>query len=62
MYDFVEKDDLQAAYIYEPGKWGFEVSQGTDNKLAESLYSLSEKLIREKAGDDSLLDWEEIKP
>ncbi|THH10036.1 hypothetical protein EW145_g1596 [Phellinidium pouzarii] len=53
----IEEKDLQGVYITDPGEWGGESKQSQDEILRENLWSLSHKLIQEKAGEDAFLDW-----
>jgi hypothetical protein len=39
------------------GQLGKESSQASDPKLGDALWDLSERLIKEKVGDDALADW-----
>lgn len=57
----VEMHNLNGEYITDPGKWGGESEQGKDWQLADNLWKLSTELVKEKAGEDALLDWSEVK-
>lgn len=59
--DDVEKNrvDFQGKYFNDPGVLGGESKQGCDPELGARLWSLTEKLIREKGGQDALLSWDE---
>lgn len=54
--EIVEKNH-QAAYIQDPGKVGGETKQAQDTWLAEACWELSERIIREKVGEDALGSW-----
>lgn len=56
----VEAKHLQAVYVTDPGKWGGETDQAKDETLRENLWTLAEKLIKERAGEDAFLDWAQI--
>lgn len=49
--------ELQGAYITDPGKTGGETKQAGDMELAENVWTLCERLIRERLGEDALHDW-----
>ncbi|KAI0812517.1 hypothetical protein BC629DRAFT_1579886 [Irpex lacteus] len=59
--DDVEKNrvDFQGKYFNDPGVLGGESKQGCDPELGARLWTLTEKLIREKGGQDALLPWDE---
>jgi len=57
----VEMLSLNGEYITDPGKWGGESEQGKDWQLADNLWKLSTELVSQKAGEDALLDWSEVK-
>jgi len=54
--EIVEKN-YQAAYIQDPGKVGGETKQAQDGMLAEACWQLSERIIRDKVGEDALGSW-----
>lgn len=56
----VEEKNLQGVYVTDPGSVGGETKQGQDDTLAENLWKLSQKLIKEKAGNDALFDWKKV--
>lgn len=51
--------DMNGAYITDPGKVGGETNQADDKQLAENVWTLCEKLIKEKLGADALYSWGE---
>ncbi|ETI20723.1 hypothetical protein G647_07065 [Cladophialophora carrionii CBS 160.54] len=55
----VEEKNYQGYYFVDPGQPGKESSQASDPKLADALYTLSTKLIREKVGEDALVPWDQ---
>lgn len=58
--DDVEKDSgYQGKYFTDPGQLGNESKQACNPELAAMLWKLSEEIIREKAGEDALLPWDE---
>ena len=57
----VEQKNLQGVYVTDPEKVGGETKQAQDDALAGKLWTLSQKLIKEKAGNDAILDWTEVK-
>jgi hypothetical protein len=44
-------------YYIDPGKEGKETSQASDRDLGTALWKLSESMIKEKLGNDALIDW-----
>jgi len=44
-------------YFSDPAQLGKETSQASDPQLGEALWKLSEKIVKEKIGDDALVDW-----
>lgn len=54
--EIIEKG-YNGAYFSDPGTLGGETEQGQDMGLAKNLWELSEKLVKEKAGDDALVSW-----
>jgi hypothetical protein len=53
----LEQKDQNGWYFNDPGKPGKESSQASDPALGTALWELSERLVKEKLGDDALLDW-----
>lgn len=45
------------AYFVDPEKPGSENSQTSDSILGAQLWDLSEQIIKEKLGNDALIDW-----
>ncbi|TFK47819.1 putative short-chain dehydrogenase TIC 32, chloroplastic [Heliocybe sulcata] len=45
-------------YFTDPGQLGKETAQANDKWLIRSCWELSERLIREKAGNDALKSWD----
>ncbi|KAK4221521.1 putative oxidoreductase bli-4 mitochondrial precursor [Podospora fimiseda] len=48
-------------YYNDPGQPGKESAQASDEKLGQALFELSERIIRDKMGEDALVDWRETK-
>jgi len=53
----IEEEDLNGYYFADPDKEGNETSQASNPELASNLWDLSTSLIKEKLGDDALVDW-----
>jgi len=53
----IEEKGYNGYYFSDPGQLGKESSQASDPKLGDALWELSERIIKEKVGDDALVDW-----
>jgi hypothetical protein len=53
----VEDNDMNGGYFTDPAKPDKGSSQAQDAHLGLALWRLSEKLVKEKLGDDALNDW-----
>ncbi|ERF74686.1 hypothetical protein EPUS_00816 [Endocarpon pusillum Z07020] len=53
----VEDKGWNGYYFTDPGQPGKESSQASDPALGAALWELSQRLIKEKAGEDALVDW-----
>jgi len=53
----IEEEDLNGYYFVDPDKEGNETTQASNPELANNLWELSTSLIKEKLGDDALIDW-----
>ncbi|CAG7564427.1 unnamed protein product [Fusarium equiseti] len=53
----IEEEDLNGYYFADPEKEGNETTQASNPELANNLWELSTSLIKEKLGDDALVDW-----
>jgi len=53
----IAEKDQNGFYFNDPGQQGKESAQASDASLAEALWKLSEKIVKEKVGDDALVDW-----
>lgn len=53
----IEEKDWNGYYFNDPGKFGKESSQASDPKLGAALWDLSERIIKDKVGEDALVDW-----
>jgi NAD(P)-dependent dehydrogenase (short-subunit alcohol dehydrogenase family) len=55
----VEEKHMNGAYFIDPDKQAEPSAQASDPSLGADLWRLSEKLVKEKLGDDALVDWNE---
>jgi len=55
--DVTHKDPDQEYYFTDPGTVGSLSSQAKDPELGRALWELSEKIVKDKLGDDALVDW-----
>jgi hypothetical protein len=55
----IEEKRLNGAYFTDPDKQTEPSAQASDPALGADLWQLSEKLVKEKLGDDALVDWNE---
>ncbi|KAJ4309721.1 hypothetical protein N0V94_008791 [Neodidymelliopsis sp. IMI 364377] len=53
----IEEKDLNGYYFADPDQPGKETAQASDPALGAALWDLSTRLVKEKVGDDALLDW-----
>lgn len=53
----VEEKGQNGWYFTDPGQPGKESSQASDPELGRALWDLSERIVKEKLGDDALMDW-----
>ncbi|KAF9700867.1 hypothetical protein EKO04_000982 [Ascochyta lentis] len=53
----IEEKDLNGHYFVDPGQPGKETAQASDPALGAALWDLSTRLVKEKVGEDALLDW-----
>lgn len=53
----IEEENMNGFYFNDPDKVGKESAQASDEKLGSALWDLSHRLIREKLGEDALVDW-----
>lgn len=53
----VEDNDMNGGYFTDPAKPDKGSSQAQDAHLGLALWRLSEKLVKEKLGDDAFNDW-----
>jgi len=53
----IAEKEQNGYYFVDPGKEGKESSQASDPDLGTALWKLSESLVKEKLGDDALVDW-----
>src|SRR4051794_9915918 len=57
----IEEENQNGWYSNDPDMPGKESAQASDEKLGTALFELSELIIKEKVGEDALLDWKETK-
>ncbi|KAM0344169.1 hypothetical protein ACHAPU_007891 [Fusarium lateritium] len=55
----IEEEDLNGYYFVDPDQEGKETSQASNPELASNLWDLSTSLIKEKLGNDAIVDWNE---
>jgi NAD(P)-dependent dehydrogenase (short-subunit alcohol dehydrogenase family) len=55
--DEIEEKNMNGFYFNDPGQPGKETSQASDENLGAALWDLSERIIKDKLGEDALLDW-----
>lgn len=53
----VEEKNWNGWYLSDPGVEGKETAQANDKELGDRLWNLSEKIVKEKVGEDALEDW-----
>jgi len=54
----VEEKGWNGYYLVDPGQQGKESSQASDPTLGAALWSLSERIVKEKLGDDAIIPWD----
>ncbi|KAK4670025.1 uncharacterized protein QC763_208120 [Podospora pseudopauciseta] len=55
----IEEENMNGWYFNDPDTPGKESAQASDEKLGTALFDLSERIIKEKVGEDALVDWKE---
>jgi len=55
--DEIEEKNMNGFYFNDPGQPGKETSQASDENLGAALWDLSERIIKDKLGQDALVDW-----
>ena len=50
-------EEIQGAYVPDPGKIGRETEQARDETLEDNVWNLCERLIKDKAGSDAPYPW-----
>lgn len=53
----IEEKNLNGHYFADVGQPGKETAQASDPALGAALWDLSTRLVKEKVGEDALLDW-----
>jgi len=53
----IEEEGMNGWYFADPDKPGKETSQASDPALGTALWELSHRIIKEKLGEDALVDW-----
>ena len=57
----MQRSGWEGKYVTDPAQLGEESKQACDPELGARLWKLSEKIIKNKAGTDALLPWDEGK-
>lgn len=57
----IEEKDLNGYYFSDVAQYGKESKQASDPALGAALWDISERLIKEKVGEDALADWTSTK-
>jgi NAD(P)-dependent dehydrogenase (short-subunit alcohol dehydrogenase family) len=57
----IEEKGYNGYYFSDAGQPGKETKQASDPHLGNALWDLSTRLIKEKAGEDALVDWSSTK-
>jgi hypothetical protein len=57
----VEEKGWNGYYFSDPGQPGKESKQASDPTLGAALWELSERIIKEKIGEDAIVDWSSTK-
>jgi hypothetical protein len=57
----IEEKGYNGYYFSDVGQPGKESKQASDPHLGNALWDLSTRLIKEKAGEDALVDWSSTK-
>lgn len=57
----IEEENQNGWYFNDPDTPGKESAQASDEKLGTALFELSDRIIKEKLGEDALVDWKETK-
>ena len=55
----IENEEMNGWYFSDPDQPGKESAQASDPVLGKALWDISERLIKEKVGEDALVDWSE---
>jgi len=58
----IEEKKWNGYYFSDPGQPGKESKQASDPALGAALWSLSERMVKDKLGDDALVPWDSTKP
>lgn len=53
----IENEEMNGWYFSDPDQPGKESAQASDPVLGNAVWDLCERLIKEKVGDDALVDW-----
>jgi hypothetical protein len=53
----IEEKNWNGYYFSDPAQPGKESAQASDSTLGASLWELSERIIKDKLGQDALTDW-----
>jgi hypothetical protein len=53
----IEEQNMNGWYFSDPDQEGKESAQASDSKLGTALWELSHRIVKEKLGEDALVDW-----
>lgn len=53
----IEEEAMNGWYFSDPDQEGKESSQASDAALGTALWELSHRIVKEKLGEDALVDW-----
>ncbi|KAK3685241.1 hypothetical protein B0T22DRAFT_517208 [Podospora appendiculata] len=53
----IEEQKMNGWYFNDPDTPGKETAQASDPKLGSALWDLSERIVKDKLGEDALVDW-----
>jgi hypothetical protein len=48
---------MNGFYFSDPDQPGKESAQASDEKLGSALWDLAHRIVRDKLGEDALVDW-----
>jgi NAD(P)-dependent dehydrogenase (short-subunit alcohol dehydrogenase family) len=53
----IEEQNMNGFYFSDPDQPGKESAQASDEKLGSALWDLAHRIVRDKLGEDALVDW-----